>query len=80
VRRLATVLPTLIVAAFVADPTKTLVISQVVLSFVLPVPLTTLVMFTGSRSVMGELANSRALTILAIAARRRSSWRSTRCC
>ncbi|MGH7028885.1 MAG: divalent metal cation transporter, partial [Stellaceae bacterium] len=48
--------------------TKALVISQVVLSFVLPVPLITLVLFTGSRSVMGKLANSPALGALAIAA------------
>ena len=68
VRRLATMLPTLVIAAFVADATKALVISQVVLSFVLPVPLITLVMFTGSRRVMGGLANSRTLGVLAIAA------------
>jgi manganese transport protein len=68
VRRLATILPTLIVAAFVTDATRALVISQVILSFVLPVPLIALVLFTGSRSVMGELANSRALSLLAIAA------------
>lgn len=68
VRRLATMLPTLVIAAFVADATKALVISQVVLSFVLPVPLITLVMFTGSRRVMGGLANSRTLGGLAIAA------------
>ncbi len=68
VRRLATILPTLIVAAFVTDATRALVISQVILSFVLPVPLIALVLFTGSRRVMGELANSPALTALAIAA------------
>ena len=68
VRRLATILPTLVVAAFVTDATRALVISQVILSFVLPVPLIALVLFTGSRSVMGELANSRALSLLAIAA------------
>ncbi|MGH7116178.1 MAG: Nramp family divalent metal transporter [Stellaceae bacterium] len=68
VRRLATMLPTVVIAAFVTDATKALVISQVVLSFVLPVPLITLVLFTGSRSVMGKLANSPALGALAIAA------------
>jgi manganese transport protein len=68
VRRLATMLPTLIVAAFVVDATKALVVSQVILSFVLPVPLIALVLFTASRSVMGGLANSRALSALAIAA------------
>lgn len=68
VRRLATMLPTLIAAAFVTDATRALVISQVILSFVLPVPLIALVVFTGSRRVMGELANSRALSLLAVAA------------
>ena len=67
-RRLATMLPTLVIAAFVTDATKALVVSQVVLSFVLPIPLITLVMFTGSRRVMGGLANSRMLGALAIAA------------
>jgi manganese transport protein len=59
-------LPTIIVAAWVTDTTKALVISQVILSFVLPVPLITLVLFTGSRSVMGRSANSRLINALAI--------------
>jgi manganese transport protein len=66
VRRLATMLPTILVAAWVTDTTKALVISQVILSFVLPVALITLVLFTGSRSVMGRSANSRAVSALAI--------------
>jgi manganese transport protein len=59
-------LPTIIVAAWATDTTKALVISQVILSFVLPVPLITLLLFTGSRSVMGSSANSRAISALAI--------------
>src|SRR5260370_20730848 len=66
VRRLVTMLPTIIVAAWVTDTTKALVISQVTLSFVLPVPLITLLLFTGSRSVMGKSANSRVVSALAI--------------
>jgi manganese transport protein len=66
VRRLVTMLPTIVVAAWVTDTTKALVISQVILSFVLPVPLITLVLFTGSRSVMGSSANSRLINALAI--------------
>jgi manganese transport protein len=50
----------------VADATQVLVISQVILSFVLPVPLITLVMFTGSRTIMRQLANSRLVSALAI--------------
>jgi manganese transport protein len=67
VRRLVTMLPTVLIAAWIVDATKVLVISQVILSFVLPVPLITLVLFTGSRTIMGTLANSRAVGALAIA-------------
>ncbi len=66
VRRLITMLPTIVVAAWVADTTRTLVISQVILSFVLPVPLITLLLFTGSRTVMGRSANSRVVSASAI--------------
>jgi manganese transport protein len=59
VRRLVTILPTVLVAAWVEDATKALVISQVILSFIVPVPLITLILFTGSREVMGKLVNSR---------------------
>ena len=55
-----------IVAAWVSDATQVLVISQVVLSFVLPVPLITLVLFSGSRTIMGTLANSPVVNALAI--------------
>jgi manganese transport protein len=65
-RRLVTILPTVLVAAWVEDATKALVFSQVILSFVLPVPLVTLVLFTGSREVMGKLVNSRWVGLPAI--------------
>ncbi|TMI93636.1 MAG: divalent metal cation transporter, partial [Bacillati bacterium ANGP1] len=48
------------------DPTRTLVISQVVLSFTLPVPLITLIMFTRNRAIMGRLVNHPATTALAM--------------
>jgi manganese transport protein len=65
-RRLITMAPTVIVAAWVSDATQALVVSQVVLSFVLPVPLITLVLFTGSPRVMARLANSPVVSALAI--------------
>lgn len=68
VRRLATMLPTVAIVAYGIDPTGALVISQVVLSLVLPVPLVTLVLFTGRRAVMGDLANAPTTRIAAIAA------------
>ena len=64
VRRLVTMVPSLIVIAIGLDPTRTLVISQVVLSFGLPFAIIPLAMFTSRRSVMGVLVNSRLTTIL----------------
>jgi manganese transport protein len=49
------------------NPTSTLVISQVVLSFVLPMPVITLVMFTRRRDLMGSLVNKAITTWTAIA-------------
>jgi manganese transport protein len=66
-RRLVTMIPAVIVAAIGLNPTNTLVISQVVLSFVLPLPVITLVMFTRRRDIMGTLVNKAITTWLAIA-------------
>jgi manganese transport protein len=66
-RRGLTMIPALIVAAIGLDPTRTLVISQVVLSFGIPVALIPLVMFTAQRRLMGTLANHRVTTIVASA-------------
>jgi len=66
VRRLITMLPMIVVAAWVTDTTRALVISQVVLSFVLPVPLISLVLFDGSRRVMVSSVTSVAVSALAI--------------
>jgi manganese transport protein len=58
-------LPALVVIGMGLDPTRTLVISQVVLSFALPVPLVTLVRFTSDPQVMGVLVNRRLTTAAA---------------
>ena len=65
VRRLATMAPSLAVIAAGLDPTRTLVISQVVLSFGLPFAVIPLVMFTRRPDIMGDLVNRRGTTILA---------------
>ncbi|RME54447.1 MAG: divalent metal cation transporter, partial [Caldilineae bacterium] len=65
IRRLVTILPSLIVIALGLDPTRTLVISQVVLSFGLPFAVIPLVMFTANPEVMGPLVNRRATTVAA---------------
>src|ERR671932_636882 len=67
VRRLVTMLPALVVVGIGTDPSRTLVISQVVLSFGIPFALVPLVLFTSRRDVMGVLANHRATTVAAIA-------------
>lgn len=65
VRRLATLIPALVVIYVGLDPTRTLVMSQVVLSFTLPIPVITLIMFTRNRAIMGNLVNGRMTTALA---------------
>lgn len=66
VRRLVTMIPAVVVAAIGLNPTSTLVISQVILSFVLPLPVITLVMFTSRRDIMGTLVNKSITTWAAI--------------
>ncbi|MGO8705228.1 MAG: Nramp family divalent metal transporter [Candidatus Brocadiia bacterium] len=65
VRRLVTMLPSLVVIMLGLDPTRTLVISQVVLSFGLPFAVVPLVLFTRRGDLMGVLVNRRATTYVA---------------
>jgi len=65
VRRSVTMLPSLIVIALGVDPTRTLVISQVVLSFGLPFAIVPLILFTRRRDIMGVLVNRHATTVAA---------------
>jgi len=67
VRRLVTMVPSLIVIAIGLDPSRTLVISQVLLSFGLPFAIIPLVIFTSQKKIMGVLVNHRATTIAASA-------------
>lgn len=64
-RRGLTMLPALVVVAIGLDPTRTLVISQVVLSFGIPFALIPLVMFTRRHDLMGVLTNHRITTTIA---------------
>ncbi|HYN96763.1 MAG TPA: Nramp family divalent metal transporter [Pilimelia sp.] len=64
-RRLVTLLPALIILLVGVDPTRALVISQVVLSFGIPFALIPLVIFTRNRAVMGPLVNRRTTTAVA---------------
>jgi manganese transport protein len=65
VRRVVTMAPPILVIAIGLDPTRTLVISQVVLSFGLPFAIIPLVMFTSRRDLMKDLVNKRITTVLA---------------
>jgi manganese transport protein len=65
VRRGVTMMPALIVLALGLDPTRSLVISQVVLSFGIPFALIPLVLLTRRRDVMGMLVNRRLTTVVA---------------
>ena len=67
VRRAVTMIPAFVVIGIGVDPSRTLVLSQVVLSFGIPFALVPLVLFTSRREVMGGLVNSRATTVAAVA-------------
>jgi manganese transport protein len=67
VRRFVTMLPAFVVIGIGLDPSRTLVISQVVLSFGIPFALVPLVVFTSRRDVMGGLVNARRTIVAATA-------------
>ena len=69
VRRVVTLIPALVVLGIGFDPTRALVLSQVVLSFGIPFALVPLVYLAGSKKLMGEFANTLWLRI--------AGWTST---
>jgi manganese transport protein len=64
-RRLVTMAPALLILGVGLDPTRSLVISQVVLSFGIPFALIPLVIFTSRKRLMGALVNGRMTTVAA---------------
>jgi len=66
VRRLVTMVPAFVVVGLGADATSALVISQVVLSIALPLPMIALLMFTRRADIMGGFANGRLTNAAAI--------------
>jgi manganese transport protein len=64
-RRAVTMLPAFAVVAAGYDATRSLILSQVVLSLVLPVPMIALLLLTRRRDVMGLMATGRATMALA---------------
>ncbi|WP_041303488.1 Nramp family divalent metal transporter [Mycolicibacterium rhodesiae] len=63
-RRLITLAPALVILAIGIDPSRALVLSQVVLSFGIPFALIPLVRLTSDRTLMGDDANHRVTTAL----------------
>jgi manganese transport protein len=56
-RRLVTMAPAFVVVALGVNATDALVLSQVVLSIALPLPMIALLIFTGRADIMGKFAN-----------------------
>jgi len=65
VRRFVTMVPALVIIAAGADPSRALVLSQVVLSFGIPFALVPLLLFCRDRDLMGSLVNRRLTTVVA---------------
>lgn len=63
-RRLVTLIPALVILAIGVDPSRALVLSQVVLSFGIPMALIPLVRLTSRANLMGEDVNHRLTTAL----------------
>src|SRR5712671_281631 len=67
-RRLVTMVPSFAVVALGFDATQALILSQVALSLILPVPMVALLILTRRRDVMGSYANGRFTSAAATAA------------
>ena len=65
-RRVITMAPAFVVVALGVNATRALVVSQVILSIALPMPMVALLMFTSRRAVMGALANGRLTIAIAL--------------
>lgn len=65
VRRVVTLIPALVVLGLGAEPSRALVVSQVVLSIGIPFALIPLVVLTARRDVMGDHVNRRGTTLAA---------------
>ena len=66
VRRLVTMVPAFVVVGLGVNATNALVISQVILSIALPLPMISLVIFTGKREIMGAFVNRRLTQVMAV--------------
>jgi manganese transport protein len=67
-RRVITMVPAFVVVGYGVNATNALVVSQVVLSIALPLPMIALLMFTRRADIMGSFANGRITRIAAVVA------------
>ena len=67
-RRVITMVPAFVVVAYGVNATNALVVSQVVLSIALPLPMIALLKFTGRADIMGKFVNGRVTRIAAVVA------------
>jgi manganese transport protein len=67
IRRLVTMIPAFVVVELGVNATRALVVSQVLLSIALPLPMIALLMFTRRRDLMGEFVNNRLTQVAAVA-------------
>ncbi|SFC95487.1 manganese transport protein [Tropicimonas isoalkanivorans] len=65
-RRLVTMTPAFVVVAMGVNATQALVVSQVILSIALPVPMVALIIFTSRRDIMGDFATGPLVRTLAV--------------
>jgi manganese transport protein len=67
-RRVITMAPAFVIVAYGVNPTKALVVSQVILSIALPLPMIALLIFTRRPQLMGAFVNSQLTHAIAIGA------------
>ena len=65
-RRVVTMVPAFVVVGYGVNATAALVISQVILSIALPLPMIALLLFTRRPDIMGAFANSRLTNVVAV--------------
>jgi len=65
-RRVITMVPAFVVVAYGVNATQALVVSQVILSIALPLPMIALLVFTGNPEIMGSFANGRVTRLAAL--------------
>ena len=65
-RRLITMLPALVIIALGINPMKSLILSQVALSFILPFPIVQMLVITNRKDLMGALTNTYFVRLLGI--------------